>query len=65
MKSLLDPLHMHELSGYLGILPYYGAILYLVALYVQKNARDVFPLVYGLCALGVFGPVLVLVASGP
>jgi hypothetical protein len=56
---------MHELSGYLGILPYYGAILYLVALYVQKNARDVFPLVYGLCALGVFGPVLVLVASGP
>jgi hypothetical protein len=65
MKSLLDPLHMHELVGYLGILPYYGAILYLVALFVQRNARDVFPLVYGLCALGVFLPVLVLVASGP
>ncbi|KAL3816844.1 hypothetical protein ACHAXA_005122 [Cyclostephanos tholiformis] len=65
LKSLLDPLHMHELTGYLGILPYYGALLYLVALYVQKNAREIFPLAYGLCALGVFGPVLVLVASGP
>ena len=61
----MDPLHMHELGGYLGILPYYGAILYLAALYVQKNARDVFPLAYGLCALGVFGPALVLVMSGP
>ncbi|KAL3772462.1 hypothetical protein ACHAW5_007317 [Stephanodiscus triporus] len=65
LKTKLDPLHMHELGGYLGILPYYGAILYLAALYVQKNARDVFPLAYGLCALGVFGPALVLVASGP
>jgi hypothetical protein len=56
---------MHELGGYLGILPYYGAVLYLAALAVQKNARELFPLAYGLCALGVFGPALVLVAFGP
>jgi hypothetical protein len=65
LKQKLDPLHMHELGGYLGILPYYGAVLYLAALAVQKNARELFPLAYGLCALGVFGPALVLVAFGP
>ncbi len=65
LKQKLDPLHMYKLSGYLAILPYWGAILYLGALFAQQNARGVFPLVYGLCALGVFGPVVVLVANGP
>ncbi|KAL9181944.1 hypothetical protein ACHAXT_012287 [Thalassiosira profunda] len=65
LKQKLDPLHMHELEGYLGILPFYGAALYLVALFFQRNARGIFPLVYGLCALGVFGPVFLLVANGP
>lgn len=65
LKQKLDPLHMYELDGYLKILPFWGAGLYLAALFVQKNARDVFPLVYGLCALGVFGPVIALVGSGP
>ena len=44
LKQKLDPLHMHELEGYLGILPFWGAALYLVALFVQKNARGIFPL---------------------
>jgi hypothetical protein len=65
LKNKLDPLHMYELGGYLKILPFWGAALYLVALFVQQNARGVFPLVYGLCALGVFGPVVVLIAGGP
>jgi hypothetical protein len=65
IKGLLDPLHMHELSGYLSILPYWGGILYLVAIFVQKNVRDVFPLVYGLCAAGIFVPILILIVSGP
>mmetsp|Transcript_596 Transcript_596/g.962 ORF Transcript_596/g.962 Transcript_596/m.962 type:complete len:267 (+) Transcript_596:130-930(+) len=65
LKQKLDPLHMYELGGYLKILPFWGAALYLGALFVQQNSRGIFPLVYGLCALGVFGPVIVLVASGP
>lgn len=65
LKAKLDPLHMYELEGYLGILPFWGAALYLAAIFVQKNARGIFPLVYGLCALGVFGPVFLLVSSGP
>ena len=44
LKQKLDPLHMYELGGYLKILPFYGAALYLVALFVQKNARGIFPL---------------------
>lgn len=65
LKQKLDPLHMHELEGYLGILPFYGAAVYLVAIFVQKNARGIFPLAYGLCALGVFGPALALIVTGP
>lgn len=65
LKTKLDPLHMYELEGYLSILPYYGAVLYLGALFVQKNVRGVFPVVYGACAFAVFAPVFVLVASGP
>lgn len=44
LKQKLDPLHMHELEGYLGILPFYGAALYLGAIFVQKNLRESFPL---------------------
>ncbi|KAL7452459.1 hypothetical protein ACHAWC_004180 [Mediolabrus comicus] len=65
LKQKLDPLHMYELGGYLKILPFWGAALYLGALFVQQNVRGVFPLVYGLCALGVFGPIVVLVVNGP
>jgi len=64
LKQKLDPLHMYELGGCLKILPFWGAALYLGALFVQQNSRGIFPLVYGLCALGVFGPVIVLVAFG-
>ena len=64
LKQKLDPLHMYELEGYLGILPFYGAVVYLVALFAQQNMRGVFPLVYGACALAVFGPVIFLVAIG-
>jgi uncharacterized membrane protein YiaA len=56
---------MYELKGYLGILPFYGAFVYLVGLWAQQNARGIFPLVYGACALAVFAPVIVLVANGP
>jgi len=64
LKSKLDPLHMYEIQGYLKIVPFWGAALYLAAIFVQKNARGVFPLVYGLCALGVFLPAVVLIAGG-
>ena len=56
---------MYELEGYLRSLPYYGAVVYLVALFVQQNMRGIFPLIYGVCALAVFGPVFLLVAAGP
>jgi hypothetical protein len=64
LKQKLDPLHMYELEGYLGILPFYGAVVYLVGLWAQQNARGVFPLVYGACALAVFAPIVILVANG-
>lgn len=44
LKSKLDPLHMYEIQGYLKIVPFWGAALYLAAIFVQKNARGVFPL---------------------
>ena len=65
LKQKLDPLHMYELQGYLSILPFYGALVYLVGLWAQQNVRGVFPLVYGACAAAVFAPIVILVASGP
>jgi hypothetical protein len=65
LRDRLDPLHTYELRGYLQIVPFYGAALYLVALAAQQWARDVFPVVYIACAVAVFAPVAVLVALGP
>jgi hypothetical protein len=66
LKEKLDPLHMTELRGYLTIVPFYGAFLYLAVLAVQQFApRDYFPPAYlGGVALFVI-PILVLVAMGP
>lgn len=65
LKTKLDPLHMVELRGYLGILPFYGAACYLVALAVQQFARDLFSTAYIVSAVAIFLPIIVLVAKGP
>jgi len=64
LKQKLDPLHMTEVSGYLGILPFYGAVLYLGSLFVQQNARELFPFVYIASAVFIFLPPVVLIAFG-
>eukprot|EP00522_Entomoneis_paludosa_P013012 CAMPEP_0172446966 /NCGR_PEP_ID=MMETSP1065-20121228/6386_1 /TAXON_ID=265537 /ORGANISM="Amphiprora paludosa, Strain CCMP125" /LENGTH=259 /DNA_ID=CAMNT_0013198155 /DNA_START=1 /DNA_END=780 /DNA_ORIENTATION=- len=65
LKLRLDPLHMNELRGYLGIFPFYAAAVYVVVLGVQQLLRDLFPVAYlvGVGALVV--PALALVAAGP
>lgn len=65
LKDKLDPLHMNELRGYLGILPFYGTFIYLGVLAVQQNARGIFPVAYAVGALLAFVPILALVALGP
>jgi hypothetical protein len=65
LKDKLDPLHMVELKGYLGILPFYGAIVYLGVLAVQQLARDLFQPAYLVGAALVFAPALALIAFGP
>lgn len=65
IKTRLDPLHMTELQGYLGILPFYSALVYLAALAVQQTARSFFPVAYIVGALALFVPFGVLVAAGP
>ena len=65
LKFNLDPLHMTELKGYLGFVPFYAAILYLGVLGVQQFARGLFPVAYliGVAAFAV--PILGLIAAGP
>ena len=65
LKQKLDPLHMYELSGYFGILPFYAGVLYLGVLAVQQNFRGLFPVAYIGAALAVFLPVGLLIALGP
>mmetsp|Transcript_12197 Transcript_12197/g.17767 ORF Transcript_12197/g.17767 Transcript_12197/m.17767 type:complete len:267 (+) Transcript_12197:51-851(+) len=65
LKTRLDPLHMVELRGYLGILPFYGAAVYLAALAVQQFSRDLFSGAYIASAAAIFLPIAVLIAFGP
>lgn len=65
LREKLDPFHMYELSGYLSIVPFYGAAVYLAVLAVQQFARDLFPVAYIVGAVAIFGPVVALVLLGP
>mmetsp|Transcript_53917 Transcript_53917/g.156644 ORF Transcript_53917/g.156644 Transcript_53917/m.156644 type:complete len:255 (+) Transcript_53917:63-827(+) len=65
LKGTLDPLHMVELSGFLGFVPFYGALIYLAVLAVQQNFRGVFTQAYLIGVAAFFGPILALVAAGP
>jgi hypothetical protein len=65
LKGSLDPLHMTELSGYLGFVPIYGAILYLGVFAAQQLARGLFPVAYGIGVIAFFGPIIALVLAGP
>jgi len=65
LKSKLDPLFMWELRGYLKILPFYGAAVYLATFFVQQNLRQVFPVAYIVGAIAVFAPIVGLIAAGP
>lgn len=65
LKMRLDPLHMVELSGYLGIVPVYGAAVYLAVLAVQQNKREWFSTAYIIGAVAVFAPAIALILAGP
>lgn len=65
VKGKLDPFHTYELKGYLGLVPYYGAILYLGVFVIQQFARGLFPAAYGLGVLAFFGPIIAIIAAGP
>ncbi len=65
LKGTLDPLHMVELSGFLGFVPVYGAVLYLAVLAVQQNLRGLFTQAYAAGVAAFFVPLLALIAAGP
>jgi hypothetical protein len=65
LKERLDPLHMVELRGYLGVVPIYGAILYLAVLAVQQLARELFSTAYIVAVAAIFAPIVLLVVLGP
>jgi hypothetical protein len=65
LKERLDPLHIVELRGYLGVVPIYGAILYLAVLAVQQLARELFPTAYIVAVAAIFAPIILLVVLGP
>jgi hypothetical protein len=65
LKMRLDPLHMVELRGYLGIVPIYGAAVYLAVLGVQQTKREWFSVAYIVGAIAVFLPALGLILAGP
>eukprot|EP00536_Pseudo-nitzschia_multiseries_P017503 jgi/Psemu1/264339/estExt_Genewise1Plus.C_15920001 len=65
LRQKLDPFHTTELRGYLGIVPYYGAALYLAVLAVQQFFRDGFQVAYLVGVVAFFAPILGLILAGP
>jgi hypothetical protein len=65
LRGSLDPLHTYELSGFLGLVPIYGAILYMGVFAVQQFARDQFPTAYLIGVAAFALPIVALVAAGP
>ena len=65
LREKLDPFHVAELRGYLQILPFYAAAVYLAVLAVQQLVRDFFPAAYIVGVVAIFAPALFLVALGP
>eukprot|EP00339_Tiarina_fusa_P010371 CAMPEP_0117061000 /NCGR_PEP_ID=MMETSP0472-20121206/42437_1 /TAXON_ID=693140 ORGANISM="Tiarina fusus, Strain LIS" /NCGR_SAMPLE_ID=MMETSP0472 /ASSEMBLY_ACC=CAM_ASM_000603 /LENGTH=246 /DNA_ID=CAMNT_0004779445 /DNA_START=101 /DNA_END=841 /DNA_ORIENTATION=+ len=65
LKGNLDPLHMTELRGYLGFVPFYAAIIYAAVLGVQQFARGIFPAAYLIGVAAFALPIFALIAAGP
>lgn len=65
LRTKLDPYHMTELSGYLGVVPFYGAAIYIVVLAVQQLFRDAFQIAYLVGVVAFFAPIVGLVLAGP
>lgn len=65
LRSKLDPLHMVELQGFLGIVPFYGAAVYIAVLAVQQLFRDGFQVAYLVGVAAFFLPIVGLVLAGP
>ena len=65
LREKLDPFHVAELRGYLQILPFYAAAVYLGVFAVQQFLRDFFPAAYIAGVVAIFAPAIFLVALGP
>lgn len=66
LREKLDPLHVHELRGYLSVFPVLTAIVYLAVLAVQQlTPRSFFPIAYFVGVAMVLGPAALLIATGP
>eukprot|EP00525_Craspedostauros_australis_P009534 CAMPEP_0198133942 /NCGR_PEP_ID=MMETSP1442-20131203/59825_1 /TAXON_ID= /ORGANISM="Craspedostauros australis, Strain CCMP3328" /LENGTH=276 /DNA_ID=CAMNT_0043795077 /DNA_START=560 /DNA_END=1390 /DNA_ORIENTATION=+ len=65
LREKLDPFHLQELSGYLSIMPFYAAFLYIVVLGIQQFARNLFVPAYFIAVGAFFLPIVALVAIGP
>ena len=65
IRGKLDPYHMNELSGFLGIVPFYGAAIYIVVLAIQQLFRDAFQIAYLVGVVAFFAPIVGLVLAGP
>ncbi|VEU39238.1 unnamed protein product [Pseudo-nitzschia multistriata] len=65
LRQKLDPFHITELRGFLGIVPFYGAAIYLAVLAVQQLFRDGFQIAYLVGVAAFFLPIVGLVLAGP
>lgn len=65
LRTKLDPLHTTELRGFLGIVPFYGAALYVGVVAVQQFFREGFQVAYLVGVAAFFVPIIGLILAGP
>ena len=63
LKRRADPFRTVDLSGFLKVAPYVGAVSYVGALFVQQVLPELFVFAYPLAAFSVILPIIYIVLT--
>lgn len=63
LKRRADPLRTVDLSSFLSVAPYTGAVAYLGAIFVQQALPELFIFAYPLAALSIVAPVAYIILT--
>lgn len=63
LKRKVDPFRTVDLAGYLRVLPYLGAVSYLITLAIQQKLPELFNAAYPAAAAVIFIPIIFIILT--